>query len=55
MQDRIHLTIYGGQDVIDAVSLHIEFFKQEILALKVDLVLKELEECELEIAKQVLV
>jgi isoleucyl-tRNA synthetase len=55
VQDRIHLTVLGSQDVIDAVSLHIEFFKQEVLAVKVDLVLKDVEECEMEIEKQVLV
>ena len=55
VQDRIHLTVLGSQDVIDAVSLHIEFFKQEVLAVKVDLVLKDVEECEMEIDKQVLV
>ncbi len=55
VQDRIHLTIFAGQEVIDAVSKHLEFFKQEVLALKVDFVFKEVEECELEIAKQVLV
>lgn len=55
VQDRIHLTILSTQDVIDAVTLHLEYFRNEVLAVKVDFVLKELEESEFVIEKQVLV
>ena len=55
VQDRIHLTILSTQDVIDAVTLHLEYFRNEVLAVKVDFVQKALEESELVIEKQVLV
>jgi hypothetical protein len=41
--------------VIDAVTLHLEYFRNEVLAVKVDFVQKALEESELVIEKQVLV
>ncbi|MFZ4773503.1 MAG: isoleucine--tRNA ligase [Chlamydiia bacterium] len=55
VQDRIHLTLLGAQNILDAITMHKEFFMQEVLAIKLELVLKEVEECEIELAKQVLV
>ncbi len=51
VQDRIHLTLSGSQETLDALSAHQEFFKQEVLATQLDLVLKSVEECEIHLAK----
>jgi isoleucyl-tRNA synthetase len=51
VQDRIHLTVLAEQSLLDALDAHMDFFKQEVLAVRVDLYVKEVEECELVLEK----